>query len=114
MPFNHVDILENLMENTEKIYERVEGRLNILRVGQLCPFWLAKNLGDKPFDGIDISFSNPARAFEETARLYHEMLCADADVNFEIWVVKDPSDDYAPPIIGLYAGRGFASLLLRR
>ena len=56
-----------------------------------------------------VAFINPADAMEQVAEFYRKALWADADVRFEIWV-EDAPDDYAPPIAGLYACRGFASL----
>ena len=99
-----------LVEKTEQVYGRVERRFNIERVDELPHDWLADTSHSVPHCNIGVAFTNPADAMHEVARLYREALLADADVQLEIWVDKDAPDGYAPPIAGLYACRGFATL----
>ena len=100
------------MEKTKQVYERVERRFNIERVDELPDDWLANTPRSVPACNIGVDFTNPADAMQEVARLYREALLADADVQFEVWVDKDTPDRDAPPIAGLFACRGFATLSL--
>ena len=103
-------ITDDLVEKTRQAHKRLERRFNLEWVDEISQEWLAAAPRNVQPCNIGVAFTNPAGAMQEVDRLYREANLADADVQFEVWVEKDASDDNAPPIADLYACRGFASL----
>ena len=71
---------------------------------------LASRIADYLMEKTERAYKRVQRRFniEWVGELPYNRL---TDVQFQVWAEKDAPDDYAPRIAGLYACRGFATLV---
>ncbi len=106
-------VVRNIIEKTEREYDRVQVALVKLREAGEIPWehivdstrWVRK---------LD-SWDDPAAAAEEAARVYRKSVWREAEVVPEIWLEKDALAGVVFDVtsewdVGLYTARGYASL----
>jgi hypothetical protein len=105
--------VQGIVDKSEAGYTKVQTDLVLMRKSGELPYgWLADNTR---WQRKPTTYTSPAEALQETARLYRKALWADADCYVEVWLEKDALSGVVLPVtaqydVALMVARGYASL----